>query len=95
MVYGLDFVNDIPSTASLTAATWTLTLISGTDGNPSIHLIGPASIVIPVGSIRRTATQQRIAGLLANCVYNARALVTTDGGDTVALNTHIAGETTP
>ena len=94
-VFGLDFVRDIPETAVLIAATWSLTLISGTDSDPSIHLIGPASLVIPKGSIRLTGTQQRIAGLLPNCVYNARALVTTNEGDTVALNSHIAGETTP
>jgi hypothetical protein len=91
-VFGLDFVNDLDEGETLTGATWNLTVIQGTDATPNTHLSGSPTLVIPDGTTRQTATQQRITGLLPNVTYTAQAVVTTSSGNTKSLWSHIRGE---
>lgn len=91
-VYGFDLVNDLDAGETLTAATWSLTVIQGTDGSPSSHLIGGPTLVTPAGTTAQTATQQRIAGLLPDVLYLVRAVCTTSAGNTKSLWSHIQGE---
>ena len=88
----LDFVNDLDAGETLTSATWFLTVIQGVDATPSTHLSGAATLVTPAGTTRQTATQQRIAGLLPDVTYTARAVAVTSLGNTKSLWAHIQGE---
>lgn len=84
--YGFDFVNDFQSGETISTATWTITVRSGTDPSPSSKLIGSPAIT------GDTTTYQRVAGLLPNVVYVLKCLVTTNQGNSRALHTHVFGE---
>ena len=73
------------------AATWSLTVISGTDANPGSHLQGPPVLSTPDGSTLQTATLQAIGGLLPDVTYAVRAVVSTNFGNVTSYWSHIRG----
>ena len=91
-IFGFDLVNDLDPGEFLTTATWSLTVVQGTDGSPASHLIGSPLLLIPQGSTIVTATQQRIAGLLPDVLYLVRAVCSTSGANVKSLWSHIQGE---
>lgn len=85
--YTLDFVNDIPDGSTITAIqSVALTVKTGTDPDPSSHLIG-APILIPT-----TQCYQLIRGLVAGNVYTIRAIGVTNAGLQISIWTHIPCE---
>src|SRR5262245_30433277 len=90
-VFGIDFVNDLDDEEQLLSSVWTIAVTQGHDSNPKVHLQGPPMVVVPIGSIWRTATIQRIGGLWPDVTYVVRAVVITDRGNTRNLWTHIRG----
>jgi hypothetical protein len=91
-MFGLDFVNDLTATETLSTAVWTIDVRYGVDPAPASHLVGPPVLVVPVGTTLQTATVQRISGLLPDVTYTVRAVVTTNAGNMLSLWSHIRGE---
>ena len=87
---GLDFVNDLDSTETLTSSVWQITVAAGVDPTPD-HRQGPSLEVVPPGSSLKTGTVQRIGGLLPGVTYVVRAVVITSTGNTRSLWSHIRG----
>ena len=92
LILGLDFVNDLSDGESLTGATWELLVRSGTDPDPSSHLVGDPILVTPDGTSVQTATTHRIEGLLPDVTYTVHAVVTTSLDNKLSLWSHVAGE---
>lgn len=92
LVYGLDFAGDLGPSEHITSATWTLIVRMGADPTPEDHLIGGPTLSTPTGTTVQSATTQRIAGLLPDVTYTARAVVGTNQGNTLSLWSHIQGE---
>lgn len=90
-VFGLDFVNDLESDEFLTEVGWGLTVVQGVDPSPNSHLSGAPIIVVPDGGTRKTATIQRLEGLLAGVTYRTKAVAMTSRGNTKALWSHVQG----
>lgn len=91
-VLGFDFVNDIGEEDTIASAVWTVTVIRGTDSNPSNLLQGPPRLVTPNGSTLQTATVQQIGSVLPDVTYALEALATTTLGEVVSLYSHVRGE---
>lgn len=72
----LDFADDLAAGETVTAATFTVTVLEGTDANPSAMLSGAA---VASG----TTAAQRLVGGLAGVVYKVRAVVTTSASNTL------------
>lgn len=93
--YGIDFVNDMPSTGgvadTISAATVTLIVKIGPDPSPSSHLIGSYIILDGPGG-NPTVVAQRIRGLLAGNIYTLQIVVVTSGGSNVSLWANIPCE---
>lgn len=87
-LYGLDFVNDLPSGDSIATAAWTCSNANDTqvtDPTPSARIIaGPF--------ISGTVTTARVSGLLTGVKYVLQATVTTTQGNTLILFTHVTAE---
>lgn len=90
-VVGLDFINDIEPIETLIASRWDMAVVAGVDPDPNDHLEGPSMVVAPEGSLKKTATIQRVGGLWPGVTYRIRATVVTDQGNTVELWSHIRG----
>jgi len=90
-VLGLDFVNDLQRDETLMNSVWEMTVANGIDTDPSAHLEGPSFVVEPDGSSAKTATIQRVGGLVPGVNYKVRAIVVTTLGNTVSLWSHIRG----
>jgi hypothetical protein len=90
-VIGLDFVNDLEHNEVLTSSVWEMVPVAGVDPHPSAHLEGPSIVCVPLGSNARTATIQRVGGLLPGVTYLVRAVVITTLGNTRSLWSHIRG----
>jgi hypothetical protein len=88
-LYGLDFVNDLPSGDTISTASWTCTNADDTqvtDPNPSSRLVaGPF--------IAGTVSTARFSGFLTGVKYTLQATVTTSQGNTLNLFTHVTAET--
>ena len=84
-LFGLDFVNDLPTGDSLSTVAWTLTVAEGTDPAPNTHLDG-----LPGTS--GTIALQRLSGLLPNVRYILKATASTALGNTIILYSHVACE---
>lgn len=91
LTLGFDFIDDVQAGAQILNSVWFLSVIKGTDPNPSSHLQGPSFIYITAGNAVPTGTKQRIGGLLPGVTYAALARVQTDFGDTLELHSHIQG----
>jgi len=77
-VYGFDYTNDLATGDTISSvSSVSLTVQTGTDSNPSSHLVGSPSIVTPV-------VTQRISGLLAGVTYILQIVVNTTQGDTLS-----------
>jgi hypothetical protein len=83
-VFGLNFVNDLPSGDSILSVVFTLTVKDGygTDPNPSAHLNGTPGV-------SGTTALQRLSGLLPGVTYILQAIVTTALGNTISLYSHV------
>jgi hypothetical protein len=81
-VFGLDFINDLPTGDSILSSSFTLIVDQGIDSNPSAHLNGAPG----VGG---TIALQRISGLLGGVNYLLQATVLTTLGNTISLNSFI------
>ena len=79
---GFDFVNDLPTGDSLSAAAFTLTVEQGTDSNPASRLDGLPNIV-------GTTAIQTLNGLVANCNYILTCTANTTLGSTLVLWSHV------
>jgi hypothetical protein len=90
-VLGLDFVNDLDHDELLMSSAWEMTVASGIDPQPSVHLEGPSVVIEPYGSSAKTATIQRVGGLFPGVTYVVRAIVVTTTGNTRTLWSHIRG----
>jgi len=83
--YSFDFINDLQAGDSISTAVWSCTVAAKSetaDPNAASCISGPA---VYAG----TKTTQRVSGLQAGCTYVLSAVVTTLGGDTVELWSHI------
>jgi hypothetical protein len=69
-----------------------MTVVSGVDPQPN-HLQGPSIVVVPLYSAIKTATIQRVGGLLPGVNYRVRALCITTRGNVRSLWSHIQGVT--
>lgn len=85
-VFVIDFVNYIPSGSSITQATITMGLKSGTDPNPSSHLYGSPSIS------DGTRVSQGAQNLLNGNIYTFEVVGVTSQGNAVSLWSHIPCE---
>ena len=88
-LYGLDFVNDLPSGDTIATASWTCANASDTqvtDATPSVRIT--AGPFIPSSTI----TTVRLGGLQSGVKYVLTAVVTTSLGNTLSLFTHVTGE---
>jgi len=92
-VLGLDFVNDLQHDEVLMSSVWDLSAVSGIDTDPNAHLEGPSFITEPYGSMRKTATIQRVGGLFPGVTYRVRAKCITTLGNEIHLWSHIRGVT--
>jgi len=94
-VLGLDFVNDVDHNETLMSSQWLIQAIVGTDPtldpNPSAHLQGTSTEVVPYGGAAKTMTIQRVGGLIPGVTYVVRAEVVTTLGNTRSLWSHIRG----
>jgi hypothetical protein len=73
------------------SSVWEIVPIAGVDLHPNTHLEGPSLPCVPLGSNRKTATIQRVGGLLPGVTYLVRAVVITTLGNTRSLWSHIRG----
>lgn len=91
--FGLDFVNDLDATEELQSSVWIMTVVDGVDPTPHKRLEGPSMVVAPRDSPNqmKTATIQRIGGLMPDVTYVVRAECITTLGNTKSLWTHIRG----
>ena len=90
-VIGLDFVNDLQAGETLISSAWAIAVISGVDTDPGDHLSGPAKVVTPTFGTLKTATIQRIGGILPGVTYRVKAIAITTLGNTLTLWSHIRG----
>jgi hypothetical protein len=90
-VFALDFVNDLDADEQLLSSRWTIVVSQGFDPNPVVHLEGTSVVVVPFGSLLKTASIQRIGGLWPDVTYIVRAQVITDRGNTRSLWSHVRG----
>lgn len=81
-VFGLDFVNDLPTGDSLTSVVFTIAVVSGTDATPSSRLDGSPGI-------SGTTAIQRISDLLPNVNYVLVAIAETALGNTLILYSRV------
>ena len=90
-VLGLDLVNDLDTGETLMSSTWSIVVVDGVDANPAPHLQGPCIEVVPIGASLKTATIQRVGGLLPGVTYLVKAEVITTRGNVRSLWSHIRG----
>jgi len=90
-VIGLDFVNDLQTDETLISSAWTIAVVSGKDTDPTDHLSGPSKVVAPLFGTLKTATIQRIGGILPGVTYRVGAVAITTLGNTLKLWSHIRG----
>ena len=90
----MDFVNDLEVNEELTSSIWTCTVAAGADDTPHKRLEGPSITLIPMGGEKKTATVQRIGGLLPDVTYVLKAEVITTFGNTRSLWSHVRGVNT-
>lgn len=86
--YGLNFVNDLPTGDTISAVSFSMSVVAGTgtDPDPSSHLDG-------LPGISGTTVLQRVNGLLPGLTYILLATVTTGNGNTIIGYSHISCET--
>lgn len=87
-VYGFDFINDLANGETITGATFSIAVKSGTDPTPNARLSGGPFLT------STTIAVQRIVGLLNGVVYIVKCLATTTSGNTISLFSHIRGRGT-
>jgi len=83
--YSFDFVNDLQAGDSIASAVWTC----GVAAKSEVVDPGAASCISEPAVYAGTKTTQRVSGLQSGCTYVLTATVTTVGGDTVSLWSHI------
>lgn len=83
-VYAFDYVNDLETGETITAAAFEITMATGggEDPDPQSHAIGDAVI-------DATICSQRIAGLLPGKKYVIRCLATTSLNNVRSLYAHV------
>lgn len=88
-VFGLNFVNDLPTGDSILSVVFTLTVKDGfgVDPSPAAHLNGTPGF-------SGTTVLQRLSGLLPGVTYVVQAVVTTALGNTISLYSHVACQST-
>jgi hypothetical protein len=79
--YTQDFINDLPVGQSVVSAAATLTVIQGTDPNPSSHLKGPAFLTPG----QPTFVSQIVGGLVAGNIYSLNMIAVSSAGFPVEL----------
>ena len=83
-IYSFDFVNDLGTGESITSvASVALTVFQGTDGNPSSHLSGGASV-------SGTVVSQRLANLVSGVTYTFSITVNTSLSNVLELFSRVA-----
>lgn len=80
--YTFDFSYDLPGGDTITGASWTLVVVSGTDSSPSSRLIGAPTI-------NGALVSQQIGNTPAGVRYAVRALATTSGGNSISIFSHL------
>lgn len=80
--YTFDFGNDLPNGDTITGASWTLVVVSGTDSSPSSRLIGASTV-------NGTLVSQQIGGTPAGVRYAVRALAMTAQGNSISIFSHL------
>lgn len=88
-LYGLDFINDLPTGDSITGATCTCSNASDSpvqDATPAARIIAGPFVV-------GTVTSVRLSGLQTGVKYTLQATVTTTFGNTIVLFSHVTAET--
>jgi len=84
-IFTFDFVKDVQSRDTITAAVWTCgvaAISEAPDADAADYVDGSASF-------SGTKTSQRITGMKAGVTYVLSATVTTVAGDTVTLWSHV------
>lgn len=87
-IYGLDFVNDLPSGDSITSATWTCLVANDsqvTDPSPSSRIVGGATIT-------GTVVEGRFSAFVTGCKYVLKATIGTAQGNTLINYSHVTAE---
>jgi len=90
-VLGLDLVYDLNDGEYLMSSFWDILVVAGVDANPQQHLQGPCIEVVPRDGVLKTASIQRVGGLLPGVTYRVRANATTTWGNLRNLFSHIRG----
>jgi len=86
---GFNFVNFLRPNEILQSATWSVSVLRGSDSNPSSHLLGPPRLITPDGTTLQTGTVQGFGGFLTEVTYILRAIVNTNQGNTHSYFSHI------
>lgn len=81
--YTFDFSNDFATSETISSATWSISVVSGTDASASSRLVGSPSNT-------STKSSQRVTGLQDGVTYLLRAVVITSAGNTISLYSHVA-----
>ena len=81
-VYAFDFVKDINAGEDIDSATFTLTVIEGTDASVNSRLAGGSSVT-------GTVCSQRLQDLQPGVRYLLRCIAFTSNGNEVSLYSHI------
>src|SRR4249919_2139673 len=89
--FGMDFINDLESGEELTSSIWTMVVTDGFDPTPEKRLEGPSAVCRAFNSDLKTATIQRIGGLLPDVTYVVRSEVITTLGNIRSLWSHVRG----
>lgn len=87
-LYCFDFVRDLQTGDTVTAAVWTCAVAAiseGTDAEASTRIDGDATF-------QGTKTFQRITGLQPGVIYRIQAIVSTQKGDEVSLWSHVESQ---
>lgn len=77
-LYGFDFKRDLAPGETITAVTFALSVIEGTDATPTARLVGSPLIA-------GTQVKQRIAGLVPSVTYGVEAVVSTNQANSRSL----------
>jgi hypothetical protein len=81
-IYSFDFTARLAAGEGLTSSSWQMSLVTGTDPNPSGHLIGPSTFTGNISS-------QIIGGLFGGREYLIICTITTDFDRTLTAFSHV------
>jgi len=92
--FTFDFFRDLSTGETLTSATWSCEVVSGTDGDAASHIFGAAAITDSEESgLADVCTTQRISGLVNGVKYRLTALAVTSNTQSLELYAHVVCKT--